>query len=724
MIYIATFHCVRFCLVSLNFTKSFNEIDEAFQSYTQKPINFIIIIINMFVLVTGSPSIGKGSQCKLLENSNNEFSFHHISSGDLIRIEKEKQTQIGTYIRDNNLTTYNQLSKFVMILLKQLVQKELEDDNTCPENTIFLLDATPRTLRDAITFDSWFNFDLIVSFEPEGNEKTEFLVDRAKHRLIHVASGRTYGPDHPPKVEGVDDVTGEPLEQRTDDSEENIRKRIEKYVSDTQPLIDNYYGKKNRLTKIIVGENSSIKDVNQQFLSVLKEKYSEVQKQARKPVINITNTVEQHGGKEIFPFDKLYQLSLDKMAAMSQSKFKERFPGMNVIPMNKEHLERMYKSQYRLAAKMDGTRYLMLVLKVEHRVILIDRALTMFDISHLMNAEVLRSISAEGDSLLDGEFITLGDNECIFIIIDALCVNGRQVAHIKSYEKRLDVVLKLPAILFTSQDKKVAFDADQFVNLDPKKRTSKSSIHFCIQKLWHWSEIRKIPDYCRKLKQAGIETDGIIFTNNTDRYLLGLTKTSYKWKPTSKMTMDFVLKHDSENDRYDLVTFNDKTKASEVYDQLADTEENLTSLNDIVVECIYDPEATVSKRVSTNDEAVNTKGGWVYVCARPDKSYPNPLWCVTEFMEQRENYVKTVDELAQILEDKPDDLPEATSPISPSTRGGRWESLSSSSSRTTTTTPSTTTTSSSRGAPPSSDDFVTVTKKINTRGRGRGRRGA
>src|SRR5690606_39844863 len=65
--------------------------------------------------------------------------------------------------------------------------------------------------------------------------------ERMSGRRVHPASGRTYHIKHnPPKVEGIDDVTGEPLVQRDDDREETVRKRLAVYREQTRPLIDYY----------------------------------------------------------------------------------------------------------------------------------------------------------------------------------------------------------------------------------------------------------------------------------------------------------------------------------------------------------------------------------------------------------------------------------------------------------------------------------------------------
>src|SRR5690606_35613112 len=87
--------------------------------------------------------------------------------------------------------------------------------------------------------DAGVQLDYVIEVDvPE-----EEIIERMSGRRMHPASGRTYHVKHnPPKVEGVDDVTGEPLVQRDDDQEATVRKRLEVYREQTRPLVDYYRG--------------------------------------------------------------------------------------------------------------------------------------------------------------------------------------------------------------------------------------------------------------------------------------------------------------------------------------------------------------------------------------------------------------------------------------------------------------------------------------------------
>ena len=102
----------------------------------------------------------------------------------------------------------------------------------------FLFDGFPRTLAqaEALKFAD-IELDAVVEISvPDEN-----IVERMSGRRIHVASGRTYHIRYnPPKVEGQDDVSGEPLIQREDDKEETVKKRLKVYHEQTEVLIDFY----------------------------------------------------------------------------------------------------------------------------------------------------------------------------------------------------------------------------------------------------------------------------------------------------------------------------------------------------------------------------------------------------------------------------------------------------------------------------------------------------
>ena len=104
----------------------------------------------------------------------------------------------------------------------------------------FLFDGFPRTIPQADAMKAaGVQIDYVVEIDVDDAE----IVKRMSGRRVHPASGRTYHIDfNPPNVEGKDDVTAEPLIQRDDDREDTVRKRLEVYHEQTEPLVD-YYSK-------------------------------------------------------------------------------------------------------------------------------------------------------------------------------------------------------------------------------------------------------------------------------------------------------------------------------------------------------------------------------------------------------------------------------------------------------------------------------------------------
>ncbi len=105
-------------------------------------------------------------------------------------------------------------------------------------NNGFLFDGFPRTIPQA---DAMKAAGVIIDYVVEIDVNDTEIVKRMSGRRVHPASGRTYHIDfNPPKASGVDDVTGEPLIQRDDDKEETVRKRLQVYHEQTEPLVDYY----------------------------------------------------------------------------------------------------------------------------------------------------------------------------------------------------------------------------------------------------------------------------------------------------------------------------------------------------------------------------------------------------------------------------------------------------------------------------------------------------
>jgi len=187
-------------------------------------------------VLLGPPGSGKGTQAPKLKE---HFCVCHLSTGDLLRAEIANKTELGKRIKGT--IDAGQLVKDETVL--EMVAKSL-DKPECKYG--FLLDGFPRTVNQAIELDKMLDrrgepLDAVVEFSIDDS----LLERRICGRWFHLASGRSYHEDfHPPKVHGIDDITGEPLVRRADDNPETLRKRLKAYHAQTMPLVD-YYSKQN-----------------------------------------------------------------------------------------------------------------------------------------------------------------------------------------------------------------------------------------------------------------------------------------------------------------------------------------------------------------------------------------------------------------------------------------------------------------------------------------------
>ena len=183
----------------------------------------------MRLILLGAPGAGKGTQAKFICE---KYGIPQISTGDMLRAAVKAGTPLG--IEAKKVMDAGGLVSDDIII--GLVKDRLQQDD-CRAGCLF--DGFPRTLPQAEAMKS---ADVRLDFVLEIDVADSEIVERMSGRRVHVASGRTYHVKfNPPKVEGKDDETGEPLIQRDDDKEETVLKRLEVYHSQTKPLVD-YYG--------------------------------------------------------------------------------------------------------------------------------------------------------------------------------------------------------------------------------------------------------------------------------------------------------------------------------------------------------------------------------------------------------------------------------------------------------------------------------------------------
>jgi len=185
-----------------------------------------------FLLMLGKPGGGKGTISKKILK---DFpKFHHVSTGDILRQHVRKETALGKEAK-------NYMDKGELVPDKLMIDLVMEDAAPfVEEGESLLLDGFPRTLAQAQALEDVLDIDMVVNLDIP----TETIVERLSDRWIHPASGRVYSYSYnPPKVDGLDDETGEALVQRDDDTPLSVRARLEAYDRATSPLIDFYEAK-------------------------------------------------------------------------------------------------------------------------------------------------------------------------------------------------------------------------------------------------------------------------------------------------------------------------------------------------------------------------------------------------------------------------------------------------------------------------------------------------
>ncbi len=182
----------------------------------------------MRLILLGGPGAGKGTQANYVKE---RFQIPQISTGDMLRAAVKAGTELGKKAKE--IMDAGKLVPDDVII--GLVKERLKEPD-CEKG--FLFDGFPRTIPQA---DAMKNAAIKIEAVVDINVPDEEIIKRMSGRRVHLASGRTYHITfNPPKEEGKDDVTGEPLIQRDDDQEETVRKRLEVYHDQTEPLIEYY----------------------------------------------------------------------------------------------------------------------------------------------------------------------------------------------------------------------------------------------------------------------------------------------------------------------------------------------------------------------------------------------------------------------------------------------------------------------------------------------------
>jgi adenylate kinase len=210
----------------------------------------------MRLILLGPPGAGKGTQAQFICE---HFGIPQISTGDMLRAAIKAGTPLGQQAK--KVMDAGQLVSDDVIM--RLVRERLRQPD-CERG--YLFDGFPRTIpqAEAITREG-LQIDHVLEIDVPDEE----IIMRMSGRRVHPGSGRVYHVKfNPPKAQGRDDVTGEPLVQREDDREDTVRKRLAVYRAQTRPLIDYYHRNAAGRYRRISGRGS-VEDVRSRSLAAL-----------------------------------------------------------------------------------------------------------------------------------------------------------------------------------------------------------------------------------------------------------------------------------------------------------------------------------------------------------------------------------------------------------------------------------------------------------------------
>ena len=194
------------------------------------------ILAKMNIVLLGSPGVGKGTYAKRISKI---YDIPQISTGDMFREATKNKTETG-------LKAKEYLDKGELVpddVTIGIVEERLKQDD-CKNG--FMLDGFPRTIAQADALSNIIDIDKVLNF----TASDDTIIDRLSGRRVCSECGTIFHVKNiPPKIEGVCDACGGKLIQRDDDKPDSIKKRLDVYKKQTEPLID-YYKEKELLADI------------------------------------------------------------------------------------------------------------------------------------------------------------------------------------------------------------------------------------------------------------------------------------------------------------------------------------------------------------------------------------------------------------------------------------------------------------------------------------------
>ena len=216
----------------------------------------------MRLILLGGPGAGKGTQANFITE---KYGIPQISTGDMLRAAVKAGTPMG--LEAKKIMDAGGLVSDEIII--GIVKDRLAEDD-CKAG--YLLDGFPRTLPQADAMkENGIDIDYVVEIAVDDTE----IIKRMSGRRVHLSSGRTYHVIYnPPKQENTDDVTGEALIQREDDQEETVKKRLDVYHEQTEPLVTYYSdwadaGSKNAPQYVKIDGIGKVEEIKKSIFSKL-----------------------------------------------------------------------------------------------------------------------------------------------------------------------------------------------------------------------------------------------------------------------------------------------------------------------------------------------------------------------------------------------------------------------------------------------------------------------
>jgi adenylate kinase len=213
----------------------------------------------MRIILLGSPGSGKGTQAQFITE---KYAIPQISTGDMLRAAVREGTPLGVEAKKVMDAGGLVSDDIILGLIKERIAQA-----DCANG--FLLDGFPRTIAQA---EGLNGMGVIIDTVIEIVVADEEIVKRMAGRRVHLQSGRTYHIEfNPPKVDGLDDVTGEPLIQRDDDKEETVRKRLRVYHEQTKPLVGYYSAPERKVKFRSIAGVGSVDEITKKVFVAIEE---------------------------------------------------------------------------------------------------------------------------------------------------------------------------------------------------------------------------------------------------------------------------------------------------------------------------------------------------------------------------------------------------------------------------------------------------------------------